>query len=949
MIEDSRWLSTEYSFIAVSANQAKLAYAITIARSAFCESYAKILNLLLRSMTIDQATVRSKSLKSINQVLETDPSILDGDSTVIQLILQCSNDSSPQVRDSALGLIGKCIGMRPSLEEMMIPTVIQRFIDSGVGVRKRAMKLAKDIYLRNPSKKDRSTIANGLLHRVQDPDEGVREIARQLIADIWIAPFANVEDTAAFQTSLRDHVALIVQTVKSGNVTPVLDKVFQNILGTEAKATDSTFKVCQMLVANMFDLIDNPDSDDSSVPSGKDALQVLMVFAKADPRLFTFEQIRLLKPQIANVGSSEDLAMSRAVVEIYRRVLPQLSSVHKDFLADVRKDLMPTVSKVTRALLDDVIACLWIISGLLETSEHLARLVLSSLTGVQKIRAMSQREPLDDRKIRQFDRYSLIVGMAGKHCDLDSHESLYKTGFPKWQGGSVSKLMVDVLMPFTSPSQPLDVRKAALDAVGLICQSWPRNFRAANVYTAFQQVFEEQNPALEGMILRSFKEFLLSEERRSEQAAAAAAGTDTGESKQKLTVMGGTTFDDVASATTQRFMKDITRIALATQDEHAFLAVEVLASINRQGLVHPKETGVTLITLETSSIHKISELAYHEHRSLHDKHETVVEREYVRAIQSAFAYQRDIAHDPHGATTDPFTSKLNLLMEVLKMSKSKNRSKFLEKFVLQVDFEPAKLDASEAMPSHVQYSRFIIENLAFFEYMTIGELQNTVATMEKLVSSTGSSVAQAIESELFQVRMDVDAELQQSIDGQEGPVPPVQPVVDMTRLRQLTAGSMVLQSLWEARSYLRRLYGLGTSRREGKAKGPAKDLSKAPVKVQGVTGDKFWEEVGTIMSALSSQGQMITQCKSFVELLNVDKEFKVADEDDDMDGEDPATPSNDEDDAGERGRKRKASNTPGGRKKRARSTSQPRKRGRPKKNAMLDVDAEGESDDGDWF
>ena len=988
MIQDRRWLSNEYSFKDVSPSHAKLSYSIILLRSQLCEAFSAILNILLNSMASDQPTVRSKSLKSINQVLETDPSILDGDSVVVQLILRCSNDSSTQVRDSALGLIGKCISMRPVLEEKMTETVVDRFSDAGPGVRKRAMKLAKDIYLRNNNRTLRSAIANGLLHRVQDPEESVRELARQVIEEIWFIPYHSGENSAVSQISLAEHVSLMVQTVKRGNVTNVLDKVLQALLAPDSKSAQASMEVCTKLVASMFDLIDNVDASDPSAPSGRDALQVLMIFAKAEASLFTFEQLRLLKPHITSIGSSEDLTVSRAVVVIYRRVLPQLSSAHAQFLADVRKELLPVVSKVTRALLDDVMACLWIISTLLETSEHLARLVLSSLTAIQKMRIMSQKEPLDQLKIRQFDRYSLIVGMVGKHCNLDSHLEMFKKNFPNWSGSTASKLMVDVVVPFAGPSQPLEVRKAALDSVGLVCQSSPRNYVAANVYTAFQQVFDDQIPVLEAVVLRSLKEFLFTEERRSEQEpeGPAANGAKTGK-KRELTVIGGTNYDDVASATTQRFLKQVTRIATSSQDEHAFLAVEVLASINRQGLVHPKETGVTFITLETSSNPRISELAFLEHKSLHAKHETVVEREYVKAIQSVFAYQRDIVKDPRGATTNPFTPKLHLLMEVLKISKSKNRQRFLEKFCAQVDFEISKLDISEELPPHVQYSRFIVENLAFFEYLTVGEVHCIVAAIEKLVTSTGANVAQAIESEVFQVRMDAIEPLSsaQPPEGNGGPAQaeaqaePARPDIDYSRLRQLTAGSMILLALWEVRTYLRRLYGLGTNRREGKAKLQAKDLARPPVKVQGITGDRVWEEIGNIMASLANRERMMATCRAFVELMNVDKEFLVPDEDDEDLDLDIDADGGEEDDVGGgldsgadedefglggvggsgngRGRKRKAQHgysagTTGPKKKRARSSSQPRKRGRPRKQSTEAAQAQvvGEPfEEGDWF
>lgn len=942
MIEDRQWLINEYTFKAVTVAQAKLSYSIIILRSPLCESFSKILHILLASMTSDQATVRSKSLKSVNQVLETDPSILDGDSPVIQLILDCANDSSTQVRDSALGLLGNCMNMRPALETSLTPKILERFQDMGVGVRKRAMKLSRDIYLRNRSKVLRSAIANGLLRRVQDPDEGVQDLARQMIEEVWFAPFYTNEGTATYQTMLTEQVNLIIQTVKSGTATEILDRVFQSILKPQNKSLEGPFSVCSKLVANMFGLIDNMDSDDASTPSGRDALQVLMIFAKADPKLFNFEQIRLLKPNLASLSTPDEIMAFRAVTVIYRLVLPHLSPVHSEFLQDVRGQLVRSVGRtLTRIVMDDTIACVNVICNLLQSFESPASLFASSLLALGKLRSM----PLVDKAAQQFQAYCLIVGMVAKHCDVGQQIQRVRDKIPRWKGDNVMKLAIEVLIPFTSPSKSLDSRRPALEAIGLICQSWPRNFVLVPVYTTFQQVFDEKIPILESMILRSIRDFLQIEEKRSE-AAAEAPGT---EKKRELTVMGGTSFDDVATATTQRFLKDITRIALASQDEIAFLAVEVLASINRQGLTHPKATGVTLITLETSSNRKISELAYTEHRSLHEKHETVVEREYAKAVQSAYNYQKDIVGDSHGATMDPFESKLHHLMDVLKISKMKNRQRFLEKLCHQVDFDLAQLDVSLELPAHVDFSRFIIENLAFFEYQTVGELQTTVNLIEKIVASTGTTVAQAIEAEVFNVRMDAEQPFDASVpNGQPAEDQPVHAKlsIDTNRLRQLTAGSVILLSMWEARTHLRRLYGMGTNRHDSKAKALAKDLNKTPVKVQGVHGERFWQEVQSHVNGLGDQERMVQKCTAFVELLNVDKEFKVADEEQmDLDG--PATPSEGEDDetTTERGRKRKSGSTPGGRKKRARSGSQPRKRGRPRKHSVEAVDSDL---DGDW-
>ncbi|CAK7264248.1 Sister chromatid cohesion protein 2 [Sporothrix epigloea] len=981
MIEDGRGMSGNRSFYAVTAAQAKLSYAVVALRSPLGGSFSDIINILAMGMGSDQATVRSKSLKSITEVLETDPSIFDNSASIVgRLIRECCADSSVQVRDSALGLVSRAITLRPNLESTMMKTVIDRFLDSGVGVRKRAIKIARDVYLRNQMRDIRSDIANGLLHRIQDPDEGVRDLARQTIEEIWVMPFADTvaasaagTETTIEKAALANHVGLILQTVKNSSNTSILDKVFQAILSPTAKTASANFEVCKRFVAIMCDLVDNPESEDSSVPSGNEALQLMMIFAKADPKLFTFEQIRLLKSHIVNVKNvktAQDMSTARAVVVIYSRVLPQLSSVMRPFLEEIRSNLMPSVVTVSRTLLDDVMQCIWEVSVLLKDPAGLVRIVVSAIRGVLNQEKMTDNESDFDKKAKRFLRYALIVGMAGKHCDLDSEIDIFRTQFPSHNITTVSKLMVDTLCPFSIPPWPLTIRRIALDAMGLICQSSPRNFVEKNVYTSFHIAFKQQDPSLEVKIMQSLKEFLTKEELRSEtasdttkaaKATKAARGGEGPGKKRQLTVMGGTNHDDVASATTQRFMGDITRIALGSVSEEAYLAAEILASISRQGLVHPKETGVTMITLETTTMPKLAELAYREHRALHNKYETVLEREYVKAVQTVFQYQHDVINDTRGATTEPFTAKLHHFMDVVKDSKSKSRGRMLDKMCSQIDFELNKLDVSAEIPHHLEFARFVVENMAFFEFATVAELQSLVSTMERIVHTTGVAISHAIEAEVFEpMGMDVRKEtLVVYINGIDGsaekhaphiPMGPVlHPDLQPHRLKQIATGCMVLLCLWEARTFLCRQYGL---KRDGnKAKSATRDLTRAPTKVQGITGDKFWEEMSVIMKGLESQELMVARCKGLMDLLTVDADFKLEEnEGNGMEDEDPATPSGGEADGADgggpdRGRKRKGGNTPGGRKKRQRSNSQqPRKRGRPRKSAGPEDEADGELD-----
>lgn len=940
MISDSRWLSTEYSFESVSPAHARLAYSLTLLHSQFCQSFGRVLTILLASMTSEQATVRSKSLRAVNQVLDTDPTIIDKESAVKTLILRCSNDLSVQVRDSALGLIGKCITLRPALEEEMIPHIIQRVNDSGVGVRKRAIKLSKDIYLRNSKRDVRSLIADSLLHRVNDLDEGVQELARQTIEEVWMSPFyqstSTDNTTPQFKLAMADHVALMVKTVqRSAGVATVLDKVLQNMLSSNAKFTTANFKVCKSLVATMFEtIIGSPAGEGDDAPSARDALQILTIFAKSNPKLFTAGQIQILQPYVSNVRGGDDLAIYRSVVVIFRHVLPDLSKAHHKFLAAIRIELIQAVSRMSKVILDDLVACLWIISSVLEDFQNLTRLVLSSLGGIQKMKGAK----LDEAGIRKLCKLLLITGICGKHCDLDPQYEVFAKVFPSLKDKSVSKLMCDIFAPFASPSQPLEVRKSALDAIGMVCQSWPKNFSSVNIYTSFLEVFSEENAVLETIVVRAFRDFMLLEEKRSEARNADLPG-GAADPKAKLGVMGGGQGDGIALGISQQFLPHIIRIALSRQDEQGLLATELVASIARQGLVHPKETGSSLIALETSQNPKIAEIAFREHRALHEKHETILEKEYMRAVQLAYIYQRDVVQNTHGAIPNPYTSKLSMMIEVMKISKPKSRKRFYDTLCARIEFDPLKLELKD-LPHHLEFSQFVIENMAFFDYATVDELLSAINAMEKVVAATGTGVAHSIETEIFQIKLDEPSQVDQSGQLRQ----PVQTLVDPLRLKQLTAASMMLSSLWEARTYLRRQYGLMNNQQKSKAKSATKDLAtRPPVRAQGINGDKFWEETSSIMNALESEEAMMAQCRAFVELLTVDHDFKVAAEADeeaenlristpDSDNEETSNPGTPGPPGSGRGRKRKhPSSTPGGRKaKRSRSSSaQPRGRARP--------------------
>ena len=876
----------------------RLAYALTVLNMDFCRQFDRVFKILLDSISSEQITVRTRSLKSVTQMLEKDPSLLDRARNIRVLIMNCATDRSSMVRDSALMLIGKCTLLRPSLEQEFCKTVLTLSNDPAVGVRKRAMKLLKDMYLRNSKKEMRSAICDSLLQRTKDPEKSVSDLALQTFEDIWMSPLWGLgnatEAKVQEKLALANQVSLIVKTVQRGdNVSSVLASLIEKLHLNSSRNAPANLNVCKALVAAAFDgMIYTEDATERQ--EQKHILQTLTVFAKANAKLFDPAQLKHLQPYISNLSTSDELYLFRYAVAIFRCVLPAVPSLQHTLLREVQNALLQSVSKLGVLELDEVAACLWTINGALVNPEKLGKLMISVLKNLHPLKAENLNES-SKKEVVSRKKYIRIAGYFGKHCDFEDQAKVFHESFTWWKGSSVAGLIIDCIFPYANNRQQLTVKADAFNSIGLICQSRPYQFNEEHISNAFAQVLAGDEPELQNVVLSGFRDFFVNQEEQSELKQEIIQGEGKQIANGKLGASMTASDSDSASALiAQRFLKCVLRISLAGLDVSALTATEVIASINRQGLVHPKESAPALVALETSSNAAIAEIALLTHRNLHQQHESMFEREYMRAINEAFKYQKNIVKDTSGFTIQPYAAKLGPMFDIIKSSKGKYQKKFLSGLCSKINFEPSKVDVTGHPPTSLEYARFLLENLAFFEYPQIDELLHVIACMESIVSSTGTVIAHGISTELFRFlegTMLEEGDHGAQKEGQQSADADVDPL----RLRQLTTGSIILSAMWETRTFLRRLYGLHSNqqRRESKSKASSRDLSKAPAKTHGISGESFLAGIAEKVKSLESHEGMFRQCKDFVELLSVDSELKVTSEGEDGE-ERPQTPSGDE-------------------------------------------------------
>ncbi|KAJ5138990.1 uncharacterized protein N7515_003838 [Penicillium bovifimosum] len=889
---DPRWLETHKEFDNIPNVHGKFAYILTVLNSNFGKAFDTILKVLLASFLGDSAKVRSRSLKSVIYMLEKDPNLLDRDPSVLRVIHRCTTDASPMVRDSALQLIGQCIALKPKLEEEGCKSILACAADQTAGVRKRCIGLLKDLYHKTPRKVLKLAILDSFLQRTSDLEESVASLARQTFEEIWLVPFHELIDSSTegpkLKIALGEQVDLIVGLIeRSETALESLGVCLKALLSDKSKSAALNFRVCKAMVATMFQKLVE-DSDGSSKDFQQALLLTITVFAKSNAKLFSPDQLEALHPYIGHLSTADDLFIFRSVVVIYRCVLPFLSSSHNTLLKEVQNDLFKSVAKLARSELNEVMACLWTINGVLQNTNRLVKLTVSVLKPLQQYKSVDLSSTAQAAVLARAKSYIRIAGSVGRHCDLEKYASHFKKEFPTWTGGSVAALMVDSIIPFTGSKSPVDLRVMALESLGSICQSWPGQFGRECSRQTFAQTFKEDAPSLQNIVLRSFADFFAIHEGKSEKAVMSATQDSAQESTTRL---GGSLKasdnDGAAALIAQHFLSNMVQVAQSRQDTYSLTAIELIASINRQGLVHPKECAGVLVSLETSTVPAIAKIAFDTHKMLHQQYESMFEREYMRAVQEAFYYQRDIVGDPSGATPRPYAPKLAPLFEIIKISNSRYQKKFLANLCSKINFELKKLDTTGNPPEHLLLARFISQNLAYFDYSQLAEVVPTIACMERIVSSTGTIVAHAIETDISPTPIGPP---QLDASGMPGFAPDIASSTITPRpanpetLRSLATAAASLSMLWEARTHLRRLYGVNSHSKNKEGKPATKELNKAATKVHGVTGDKFWEAIARNMAALDTEEAMHQKCREFATLLSIDEEFRV-DADEDAEGD----------------------------------------------------------------
>lgn len=166
---------------------AKLMLTLNASKSSLVANFPSVLGVIVTLMG-DEGTValRKLALKALSQIVSVEPSIMSR-IQIRDAVSMRFHDSAISVREAAVSLVGVYVLRMPESAHMYHDPLLHRLSDSGVSVKKRVVKIFKELLSNNSSYHGRTSVFVRFLEQASDrkEDDCVRYLIYETFQELW--------------------------------------------------------------------------------------------------------------------------------------------------------------------------------------------------------------------------------------------------------------------------------------------------------------------------------------------------------------------------------------------------------------------------------------------------------------------------------------------------------------------------------------------------------------------------------------------------------------------------------------------------------------------------------------------------------------------------------------------------------------------------------------------
>ncbi|EPB68083.1 HEAT repeat protein [Ancylostoma ceylanicum] len=750
------------------------------AKREFTHSFDSFLKQIIAGITSETTvSLRTKAMRCLTQIIESDQSVL----LMPEVSSAAHNrmtDSNAAVREATVEMIGKFVVANSDAIPTYYPLLAERLMDTGVAVRKRVIRIMREICEKYPNFEQIPSMLAQIVRRVQD-EEGVKKLVLETFQTLWFQPVSERNTPALLKKVVV--MTKVVQTCAEELKLEALETLFQALLKQGDKSTlAASRQIVDMFMDNVLTL-ENKMATENGVSSNNASnedlagaelhkanqerllacLNTLTLFSKVRPELLV-RHAETLQPYLSmNATQKSEVLVLNEVIGMLERVVPLMSHPSDAFLTtqdQTLANLTATASGVaTTTVTISCMSAIWHRFGR-PPVPAIATLFKNYLEFLVRVKNALKTKPncqLDGPKVLRIQRFLCGVGVMARYFDFDS---IIKD--PEFEGKIFPAHLVrpdlslstddvdpqdpekprrirdnvfDVLFFFSSSSVP-SMRYKAFVALGHLCARYPEYLMCRGVKNMYHVLLSSDDPNFTEMrlqALQNLEEFLKSEE---------------------LKLIKGD----------QNFGKGKEQENLKEMDQAGSGLGSTVANLTyTQGLVTPGTSIATLIAMTTDPLPIVRNRVEAMLRDIDAKYAGMIQSTATQGVRKAYQLQiqiRGTSSDgtqrvirgiracdvsPYATTNariDPSTglprhsndgqAVLSGLYQRLRTNRQQRRSFLTSVLRLFSEDSREKLRLEEWI--------FVADNVAMFPYQVMDEPLYVIHTIDSIVALSGQSL-----------------------------------------------------------------------------------------------------------------------------------------------------------------------------------------------------------------
>ncbi|XP_036984861.1 nipped-B-like protein isoform X3 [Artibeus jamaicensis] len=707
----------------------------------FAQSFDIYLTQILRVLGENAIAVRTKAMKCLSEVVAVDPSILarlDMQRGVHGRLM----DNSTSVREAAVELLGRFVLCRPQLAEQYYDMLIERILDTGISVRKRVIKILRDICIEQPTFPKITEMCVKMIRRVND-EEGIKKLVNETFQKLWFTPTPHSDKEAMTRKILNitDVVAACRDTGYDW-----FEQLLQNLLKSEE---DSSYKpvkkACTQLVDNLVEHIlkyeeSLADSDNKGVNSGRlvACITTLFLFSKIRPQLMVKHAMTMQPYLTTKCSTQNDFMVICNVAKILELVVPLMEHPSETFLATIEEDLMKLIIKYGMTVVQHCVSCLGAVVNKVTQNFKFVWACFNRYYGaISKLKSQHQEDPNNTSLLTNKPallRSLFTVGALCRHFDFDLED---------FKGNSkvnIKDKVLELLMYFTKHSDE-EVQTKAIIGLGFAFIQHPSLMFEQEVKNLYNNILSDKNCSvnLKIQVLKNLQTYLQEEDTRMQQADRDWKKVAKQEDLKEM----GDISSGMSSSIMQLYLKQVLEAFFHTQSSVRHFALNVIALTLNQGLIHPVQCVPYLIAMGTDPEPAMRNKADQQLVEIDKKYAGFIHMKAVAGMKMSYQVQQAIntcLKDPvRGFRQDESSSALCSHLYSMIRGNRQHRRAFLISLLNLFD-DTAKTEVNMLL--------YIADNLACFPYQTQEEPLFIMHHIDITLSVSGSNLLQSFKESM---------------------------------------------------------------------------------------------------------------------------------------------------------------------------------------------------------